>query len=1094
MIRSRNSKHWSMMYAPLLCLSLLAGIWQLAGAQDQGYEATNNGITVYLLEHWQNWDIPTHAVDLIPEGGVKPHLFRQRYNVLDDLKTFKRKIEPVVIKKDQKAIRNVVRSIQRRRGVMRLDEPKMGKYLDANFQRFPGSETFVVFNDQLFTITDTTMTDEKNGTLALRNVDTGRTSIRKFNTNDKEQVPIFDYFVQPGISRVGSNPDSAANILDGDPATTWEPDPNDPIENWWIEVDLGRTVPVDELFLRFADEATGDPFRQFKVLTAPSQEVLLQDASDLDFAPVAGTKRPNVDQRVFSYSMEDDLDAAPGWTGRMIETIRIVVFDTKGARHTRIEEDEWEALDPEDRGDIVYFVKDLGGFEEPLFHANPDSLYEELKKEDRHGRKDYYRRERPRLAEVEAFGWGDNISPGIDAGGGSFDLKGDAFSPPIWAFDGDYGTWFLQTLRTPTLVDRGVLTADLGATFWLDELRISAINIMGQAQYFDGYIHRGSDGSRDARGNLRWIRLSPPEREDNMVTQYYQILDQYSPAPRVRFLETRIVTTGDLLKRNRGGAGIVEYQLYTRDYPAEVALESGLIELPVARNFGRISWEADTPSGTRLEVRTRSGDLLNRVIRFFDKSGKEITESAWGKLLKSFRGPVDTTFVPAAGWSPWSRIYKESGEWVTSPGLRKFAQVHVKLITEDRQVAASIRSLDLELVQAAGERILAELWPAQVVAPGLLDTFEVFIQPNFIENPAPARSLGFDEILLEMAVGRSMELLEVGLGVDPETGQAGRVFTPAGGVFADQDGEELGILRNKADSIWVRLPEPLNILPEADRLYHRITAEGEQVPVDQEGLLLTAAAYGLLDEVEKGDVQYFRRNDNNQLIEVNQVTYEGLKEAEAGPVRYFRILQGDGAQFPFDTDGDTLSSSAYNRLPSTQKGAVIGPGQLVGLRFKASVFRNGTTLRLGVRNTRGGADAEAPWQIIDPGDATPMIEANTLSIGVPFESSVLDDFAIAPNPFTPNGDGINDSARIDFTIFKISTGREVRVRIYTLDGRLVWEESRLVHSGREGIPWAGVDTQGRLVPPGMYICQLELDVDSEEQGGTTRARLISVVY
>ncbi len=1097
MRHSSKFERWSRRCILFLCLSLLAGTYQLAGAQGKGYRITNSRITVNAPEHWQNWNMPTHAVDLIQEGGVRPHFFRQSYNTLDDLETFKRPVEALTIKKQQVGIGNMGRTfVLGLDGSPRLEEQKIGKYLDVDFQRYPGNPTYIVLNDQFYTITDTTMIAKKEVELTLKNVATGATSTRQFGTGDKEMVPIYEYFVKPGISRVGSNPEDAAHILDGDPATYWEPDPNDPIENWWIEVDLGRSVLVEELVLKFVDAELGDPFRQFKVLTAPSQELILQDAVDLDFVPVAGTKGPNLEQRLFSFPVEDDLNAAPGWTGRMIETIRIVVSDTKGRRHTWMEEADWLGLDASDQGDIVYFVKDLEGFEEPVSQEEYDSLPPE-----RQGRKDHYRSEQPRLADIEVLGLGDNISPGIAPGGGSFELQGAAYSPPVWAFDGDYSTWFLQPLRTPTLADRGVLTVDLGATFWLDQLRVSAQNIPGQAEFFDGYIHRGSDGTRDARGRLKWVRLSSPEREDNLVTGYLQVLDEYSPAPKIRFLETRITTTESLLRRNRGGAGIVEYQLYTRAYPAEVVLQSDLIELPSARNFGRIFWEAETPPDTRLEVRTRSGDLLGKIVRFFDKSGKEISGEAWNKLIERFRGPVDTTFVPATGWSPWSRIYQESGERVTSPGLRKFAQIQVKMFTEDRDAAASINSIDIELVNPVGARILAELWPAEVVTPGLVDTFDVFLQPNFIENPVASRSIGFDEILLSMSTGKSMELLELGLGVDPESGQAEQAFQPAEDVFVDQEGVKLQILRNRADSIWVRLPAELNILTEAPRLYNRITAEGDKVPVDQEGLLLTAAAYGLLEEEERGGVQYFRQRTNTSgevvLTEVDQSTYLDttlLAEEARGPIRYFRILQGDGAQFPFDSNGDSLSASAYNRLPSTQKGAVIGPGSLISLRFKAPVFRNGTTLRIVARNTKGGTDSAAPWQSIEPGDATPLAPGNTLSIGVPFDSGVLDDFAIAPNPFTPNGDGINDAAEIGFTVFKISTDREVRVKIYTLDGRRLWEASSMVFSGKDSIPWDGRDDQGKLVPPGLYLCQIELDVDSQEQGGTTRAGLISVAY
>ena len=43
-----------------------------------------------------------------------------------------------------------------------------------------------------------------------------------------------------GIHGVGSNPTRAGNLIDGDRTTYWSPDPSALLEDWWIEIDLGR--------------------------------------------------------------------------------------------------------------------------------------------------------------------------------------------------------------------------------------------------------------------------------------------------------------------------------------------------------------------------------------------------------------------------------------------------------------------------------------------------------------------------------------------------------------------------------------------------------------------------------------------------------------------------------------------------------------------------------------------------------------------------------------------------------------------------------------------------------------------------------------
>ena len=1030
--------------ALVFCLGLITDGREARAQRNQGYRVTNSSIVVETAEHWRNWQLPVHAVDVLPEGGVGPHYSRQRYNILDDQDTFTRPLTDFRRKKSEHAILNI---------------------------------------DSTFTL------DVKGNVIT-----------------DRKDNPLYTHFARPGISRVGSNPQAAKNILDGDPSTYWEPDRNDPLDKWWIEVDLGRVVAVDEILLHFVGEELGDPFLRFRVLIAPDQEVILEDAADVDLVRVGGTQAPNRDQRVFSFAAPNrdqrDLNfpleqpkSAPSWRGRLVQVIRIVVTDTRAGRGTEVDEEQWLALDPSDRGDILYFVKDQQGFEERLDQSRleepVETFYDNLPPE-RQGAKKFFLRERPRLADIEVWGFGDNISPGIVVGGGSLYLTGENFSPGP-GFDGDYNTNFLHLVWSP-LIERGVLTVDMGASFFLDAI---AVSTSGRRRFIDGYIMRGSDGSRDSSGRLKWHRISPREREDNSVDRYEHLLDSYDGI-ELRFLEMTVVSVNP---GRRGGyntgADIGEYQIFSQGYPAEIVLTSDLIELPAIRNFGRITYESEVPPGTNLEIRTRSGDLLGKIIRYFDKSGTELTFDAWDGLLGSYKGPIDTSFVPASGWSPWSRTYQQPGDRVTSPGLRKFMQIQVKMETTDRNIAAAINSIDIELVNPVASNIVAELWPPEATVPGRIETFEVFVQPQFIESPVSSRSVGFDEILLVMPPSQDLQLLEVGI-QDQAVG-AERIFSPSGDptVFADGAGSQLELLNYNSDSLWVRLPESFNALADAPRIYHRLTSEGEQVPVTADGLPLTDAAYGLLEVEEQGDVRYFRRIADAQgeieLSEVSEAAYQDLEADQQGPIRYFRILLGDGAQFPFDAAGDSLDTTAYNRLSSFSRGTVVAEGALMRLRFAAPVFVNGTTVEMAVRNTGGGANMAAPWQSVEAGDATALIGSNALSINLPLDTKAVDEFRIAPNPFTPNGDGINDETEIHFSVFKLTAPRQAQVRVYTLAGRPIWESDQMLQSGRVSMLWDGTDLNGRKVPPGLYICQVNLDTDRESRSAT-RTRLLSIAY
>ena len=235
-----------------ICLVPLA-----AAHAQKGHRVTSRSVVVNTAAHWSNWQLPTHAVQVSPDGTVEPHFFRARFNLLDDLQTFTRPIVDLRRRSNQNAILNI----------------------------------------------DSTQTRDIKGEVIL----------------DRKGNPIYSYFFRPGISRVGSNAADAANILDDDPTTFWEPEPQASLDDWWIEIDLGRVVAVDSLVIHFVEEELGDPFFQFRVLAAPDQEPVRENADKITFERIANTKAPNRDQRTFRIGLEQ-LKADPDWQGRLVQT------------------------------------------------------------------------------------------------------------------------------------------------------------------------------------------------------------------------------------------------------------------------------------------------------------------------------------------------------------------------------------------------------------------------------------------------------------------------------------------------------------------------------------------------------------------------------------------------------------------------------------------------------------------------------------------------------------------------------------------------------------------------------------------------------
>ena len=442
-------------------------------------------------------------------------------------------------------------------------------------------------------------------------------------------------------------------------------------------------------------------------------------------------------------------------------------------------------------------------------------------------------------------------------------------------------------------------------------------------------------------------------------------------------------------------------------------------------------------------------------------------------------------------------------------------------------MVASIRSVRVHFLPSVARRATGEIWPNEV-SLGTLQDFEVYLNPTFVERePDGQGSRRFDEILIDADPIQEIELLDVSLGSEEDLQNGtGQNFTELGWrlVAGEKDywfedagerfqalidpisGDTLkvfqgGIAAGDADAagakLLMRLPHKVGLLPQSEqsRFYNRlILAEGEEVPVDEDGRPLNQLTYLSLPLEQRGSTVYFQivgENPDGTLIqeEVTNFQYKSLEDSLKGEVLYFRKLIGKGGEFPFDRAGQPLSQAAYNALPTDEKGSIVAAGETVRVRFKAKVILNGSTIDASIRDAGG----PAIWQQVDAGNATSLREGNTMSIAVPLSAQVVRDVEISPNPFTPNADGVNDQLQIRFSLGNLNANRAVRVEIFDLSGRRVWHKIQMGF-GEQSVVWKGWDEAEKVVPPGLYLCKIGVDVDAVEATHTVDYRVIAVVY
>ncbi|HIG54779.1 MAG TPA: hypothetical protein EYQ18_12520 [Candidatus Handelsmanbacteria bacterium] len=392
-----------------------------------------------------------------------------------------------------------------------------------------------------------------------------------------------------------------------------------------------------EITLKFPNHEGARPFKQFSVYVNTGTRISVMEDLLL-YQPVFRTTRPNTDSIItipLNYPLRDS---------------------------TLVVDPEFDSAQVDDRFRVVHHVLIVAD------DKNTDGA----------------------LAEVEVIAVGDNVSLGTIQRG-SFVNGGNAVDPNN-LFDGDMNTLNTVTTGTVALTDKWQLgtwfRVDLGAHFFIDDMFIYAFGadegVIGPNRIDGGGTGHTvliSDGERSLSTSLpgpdsfNYNELFTHEnpRGDNL----FYIRYRFQPR-KMRYIYWHGLS-------NRGFALLKwgELMLFSPGHPASVAMQSSYIDLGEAAGDGRtkviraLSWDIDQPPGTKLELRSRSGNTLGEQYTFYDRAGNLTTEESWTSKPKVLRGPIDTTVVTGADWDEWSNFYQVSGEPFKSKSPRRFMQLEM---------------------------------------------------------------------------------------------------------------------------------------------------------------------------------------------------------------------------------------------------------------------------------------------------------------------------------------------------------------------------------------------------------------------------------
>ncbi len=275
------------------------------------------------------------------------------------------------------------------------------------------------------------------------------------------------------------------------------------------------------------------------------------------------------------------------------------------------------------------------------------------------------------------------------------------------------------------------------------------------------------------------------------------------------------------------------------------------------------------------------------------------------------------------------------------------------------------------------------------------------------------------------------------------------------------------------------------------------------------------ALKALLEQDNKGfnRLQVFTptRIERIESVQVDQGggVLQALVQSQGSPQEgQFQQLYTDDEQFvlAFPKLGPDLGGSTREVLLKVRfKARVID----FRTNFKANALLDSLSTGRRVFNTNGivaladvGTDTLALFlpQGLEARDVVNFLQtdqledSNSLAVTADLSSQskeLVTKLKMAPNPFTPNGDLVNDQLQISFDVQRLTAARPIKVEIFDLSGQRVRSIEQEAVSGGYTQNWDGRDGKGNLVAPGLYLVRVGVDADA---ANSAQVRLVSVAY
>ena len=199
---------------------------------------------------------------------------------------------------------------------------------------------------------------------------------------------------------------------------------------------------------------------------------------------------------------------------------------------------------------------------------------------------------------------------------------------------------------------------------------------------------------------------------------------------------------------------VAEFEVYGEGFVEKAVYIGQILDFGQTVNWGKIRWSGEAPEGTRVEIRTRTGQSPDPSLYFAATINGDTVPISKEEYLGIPRDARLPTVYDTDNWSFWSPSYDfaagrrdgtRAAAWadgtpLLSPGPSRYIQIAVRFFSTFT-TAPRLDQLSLQFGRdPAAREVVGEIWPIEV------DSFEPATFTYLVRPTFDGRNRGFDRL------------------------------------------------------------------------------------------------------------------------------------------------------------------------------------------------------------------------------------------------------------------------------------------------------------------------------------------------------------